>query len=163
MPNQIKRNPSMNGFFIGLNLTLSLIFLSSYGKFALGSTGKTPGESGKNTLEVNKIVDDRDLFSPAEQMPSFPGGESELMSFLNKNIHYPKMSKELGITGIVFIEFTVETDGTMNNVKIVKGVSSDIDKEALRLVGLMPKWTPGSQRNQPVQVEMRLPIRFTLM
>ena len=106
---------------------------------------------------------ERDIFTPVEQMPQFPGGELELMKFLKKNVNYPKMSKELGITGMVFVEFIVDVDGTMSNIKIAKGVSSDIDKEAIRVVSLMPKWTPGSQRNKPVQVGMRLPIRFTLM
>lgn len=104
-----------------------------------------------------------DIFTPVEQMPQFPGGELELMKFLKKNVKYPKMSKELGITGMVFVEFIVDVDGTMNNIKIAKGVSSDIDKEAIRIVSMMPKWVPGSQRNKPIQVGMRLPIRFTLM
>lgn len=106
---------------------------------------------------------DRDFFIPVEQMPEFPGGEIELLKFLKKNVDYPKRSKELGITGIVFVEFIISTDGTMTEIKIAKGVSSDIDKEAIRVVNLMPKWIPGSQRNQPVPVGMRLPIRFTLM
>lgn len=109
------------------------------------------------------VENERDLFIPVEQMPSFPGGDIELMKFLKKNVNYPKMSKELGITGMVIVEFIVDVDGTMTDIKIAKGVSSDIDKEALRVVSQMPKWIPGSQRNQPVQVGMRLPIRFTLM
>lgn len=108
-------------------------------------------------------VPDRDIFSPVEQMPTFPGGDIELMKFLKKNLNYPKMSKELGITGTVFVEFIVDESGEMTDIKIAKGVSSDIDKEAIRVVKMMPKWIPGSQRNQPVQVGMRLPIRFTLM
>ena len=111
-----------------------------------------------------QFTDEREnVFIPVEQMPQFPGGETELFKFLKNNVNYPKMSKELGITGTVFVEFIVNTDGTMADIKIAKGVSSDIDKEALRIVGSMPRWIPGSQRNKPVSVGMRLPIRFTLM
>lgn len=101
-------------------------------------------------------------FIPVEQMPEFPGGEIELLKFLKKNLNYPKRPKELGITGTVYVEFIINTDGTMTDLKIAKGVYPDIDKEAIRVVSLMPKWIPGSQRNQPVPVGMRLPIRFTL-
>lgn len=122
-----------------------------------------PGELTPLIPYTEPEIIERDLFIPVEQMPVFPGGDIELLKFLKNNVSYPKMSKELGITGIVIVEFIVDIDGTMKEIKIAKGVSSDIDKEALRVAGLMPKWNPGSQRNKPVQVGMRLPIRFTLM
>lgn len=105
----------------------------------------------------------RDPFIPVEQMPEFPGGESDLYKFLQNNINYPRFSKEAGITGVVYVEFIVDVDGSLTNIKIAKGVSSDIDQEALRIVKKMPKWIPGSQRTKVVPVGMRLPIRFRII
>lgn len=115
------------------------------------------------TFTEEPLPDERDIFSPVEQMPLFPGGDTELMKFLKNNLNYPKRPKELGITGTVYVEFVVEKDGTLSNIKIAKGVSSDLDKEAIRIVQMMPTWIPGSQRNNPVPVGMRLPIRFVLI
>lgn len=104
-----------------------------------------------------------EVFTSIVQMPAFPGGEMEMIKFLAQNVNFPRMSKELGITGIVYVEFIVNTEGNLTNIKIAKGVSSDIDKEALRVVQMMPKWIPGMQKNTAVPIEICLPIMFTLI
>lgn len=158
-------------FFIGLTFALAVpLFCGTAFEWRI-SYNPQKELPGLNLEEIKPLenpdeyfVDEREnIFIPVEQMPQFPGGETELMKFLKNNVKYPKMSKELGITGTVFVEFIVNTDGTLSDIKIAKGVSSDIDKEALRIVNSMPRWVPGSQQNKPVQVGIRLPIRFTLM
>ncbi len=99
-------------------------------------------------------------------MPSFPGGEVELIRFLQKNIRYPAFARENNITGTVFLTFVVDIDGTITEMKILKGVAEDIRNdlanEALRVVSQMPQWTPGSQDGNAVKVQYNLPIRFSL-
>jgi TonB family protein len=95
-----------------------------------------------------------------ETMPEFPGGEQELMKFLQKNLVFPKEAVEKGIEGRVVVGFTVEIDGSISNVKILRGKDSDLDKEAIRVVKLMPKWKPGEQRGKKVRIQCNLPIDF---
>lgn len=99
-----------------------------------------------------------------EQMPSFPGGERMMMEFIQKNIVYPEVSKEAGISGTVYITFVVENTGEINEVKVLRGVSGgpDCDKEALRIITIMPRWNPGLQNGRPVRVSFNLPIKYTL-
>ncbi len=106
------------------------------------------------------------VYSIVDKMPSFPGGEVELIRFLQKNIRYPAFARENNITGTVFLTFVVDIDGTITEMKILKGVAEDIRNdlanEALRVVSQMPQWTPGSQDGNAVKVQYNLPIRFSL-
>lgn len=103
-----------------------------------------------------------EIFTIVEEQPSFPGGEAALMEFLGKNIAYPPMARESGIQGTVFVTFVVEPDGSVTNVKILRGIGGGCDEEAMRVVRNMPKWKPGKQRGKPVRVQFNLPIRFIL-
>jgi protein TonB len=105
-----------------------------------------------------------EIFTVVEQMPEFPGGPAEMMKYIQKNIHYPEMAKEAGIQGKCFVKFVVEPDGTISNVEVLKGVSggSDCDKEAVRVVKSMPKWSAGKQNGRAVRVWFNLPIVFRL-
>lgn len=98
----------------------------------------------------------------AETMPEFPGGEQAMMKFIIKNIEYPTIAQENGISGKVFIRFVVDKDGSITDVKTVRGISSELDNEAIRVIKMMPKWTPGTQLGKPVRVMFTLPINFTL-
>ena len=82
--------------------------------------------------------------------------------FLQKNLRYPKLAKEVGITGTVKVNFVVERDGSVSNVEIERGIGGGCDEEAIRVIKLMPKWKPGEQRNFPVRVKYSLPIHFRL-
>ena len=95
-------------------------------------------------------------------MPSFPGGMNECMKFLAKNMKYPVAAQQAKIEGRVIVQFVVDKDGTITDTKVVRGVSPEIDAEALRVVGMMPKWNPGKQRGKAVAVKYTLPMMFRL-
>mgnify|MGYP000020582855 CR=1 FL=1 len=99
-----------------------------------------------------------------EVMPEYPGGVDSLMDFLKTNVQYPKMEKEMGIEGVVVVQFIVEKTGELSNFKIVKPVKGgpNFDKEVLRVMRLMQNWTPGTQQGRPVRVQYHLPVRFRL-
>jgi TonB family protein len=98
----------------------------------------------------------------AEIMPEFVGGMDSLMSYLSKNINYPKKAQKSGIEGRVFLQFIVEKDGSITNSKILRGIEKSMDKEALRVVESMPAWIPGRNRGEVVAVKYTLPIKFVL-
>jgi protein TonB len=95
-------------------------------------------------------------------MPVFQGGMEQLIKFLSANITYPAMAKQEGVQGRVFVNFVVEADGSVTNVKVLRGIGGGCDEEAVRVVNSMPNWTPGMQRGEAVRVSFNLPIRFTL-
>ncbi len=96
------------------------------------------------------------------KMPSFPGGERDLMAFLAKNIEYPTLAKEANIEGIVVLGFVVGKDGSINDINIMKDIGGGCGKEALRVVKNMPRWTPGEANGHLVKVRFTLPVRFKL-
>lgn len=93
---------------------------------------------------------------------SFIGGAVAMQRWIAENVHYPEASIETNEQGRVYLSFVVETDGTISNIAIERGVSSDIDREAKRLVRSMPKWEPGEAKGQKARTRCRLPINFTL-
>ncbi|MBL7137912.1 MAG: energy transducer TonB [Bacteroidales bacterium] len=103
-----------------------------------------------------------EIFTVVEENPLFPGGEAALYKFLSESIKYPEEAKELGIQGRVFVNFVVETNGSVSKVKVLRGIGGGCDEEAVRVVKSMPRWTPGKQRGIPVRVSYNLPIKFTL-
>ena len=103
-----------------------------------------------------------EVFFIVEEMPSFPGGDAALRSFLAQSIKYPVVAQENGIQGKVFVNFVVNTDGSITNAKIARGVDASLDKEALRVVMSLPKWKPGKQGGKPVRVSYTVPINFVL-
>jgi protein TonB len=106
--------------------------------------------------------DDEEFFMVVENMPEFPGGDLGLMKFIQKNVRYPAIAKEYNITGKVYVSFIVDKQGSVTNVKIVRGVDKNLDAEALRVVSLLPKYKPGKQRGKAVRVMFTIPINFTL-
>ena len=102
------------------------------------------------------------IFQVVEQMPEFPGGMMAAMEFLAKNIKYPAAAQEAKIEGRVIVQFVVQKDGSISDVHTVKGVSPELDAEAIRVISLMPKWNPGKQRGQAVSVKYTMPIMFRL-
>ena len=101
-------------------------------------------------------------FYAVEEKPSFIGGEKALMKYLATNIQYPEIAKRKGIDGTVYVKFIINTDGSIGDVKVVKGKEKHLDAEAKRVIESMPKWIPGKQRNRPVRVQYTIPIRYTL-
>lgn len=109
----------------------------------------------------NEPVEDV-IFDSAEKMPEFPGGSGALFQYLSKNMKYPTIPQETGVQGKVIIQFVVDKDGTISNPVVVRSVDPYLDKEALRVIKAMPKWTPGMQRNQAVRVKYTVPVSFRL-
>lgn len=112
-----------------------------------------------------KTVSDNDdpAFQVVKTMPSYPGGFDEMTKFLVSNIKYPDAAKAAGIQGAVFVTYIVEKDGSITNVKILRGIGAGCDEEALRVVREMPKWTPGkNDAGETVRVIFNLPIKFSL-
>ena len=103
-----------------------------------------------------------EIFTVVEEQPTYPGGEEARMRYLQENIKYPEEAKELGIQGRVFVTFVVEVDGSITDVRVLRGIGGGCDQEAIRVVKGMPKWVPGKQRGVPVRVQFNLPIKFTL-
>ncbi len=104
-----------------------------------------------------------EIFTFVEDYPEFPGGDKALREYILNNIKYPEVARTSGITGTVYVQFVVEKDGSISDVKVVRGIGGGCDEEAVRVVKSMPRWKPGKQRGQPVRVYFTLPIEFKLM
>ncbi len=116
-----------------------------------------------------------EIFKVVEENPTFPGcehltekaarkqcAEEKLMEFIYSNIQYPPVARENGVEGMVVLQFVVEPDGSVSNIKIVRDIGAGCGEEAVRVVSMMPPWNPGKQRGRPVRVMFTLPIRFVL-
>lgn len=100
------------------------------------------------------------VYDEVDEMPSFPGGLNGLMTFLAQNMVYPVTAQENGVQGRVIISFVVETDGSITDVKVARSVDPSLDREAMRVVKAMPKWTPGKKDGKPVRVKYTVPMAF---
>lgn len=102
------------------------------------------------------------VFDVVEVMPQFPGGQIAMLKYIMENIKYPEQAMKEGIQGRVAVSFIVEKDGRVSNVRLLHSVQSALDKEAIRVVKSMPKWTPGKHNGKPVRVRFNLPVMFKL-
>lgn len=102
------------------------------------------------------------IYDIVEVMPEYPGGQRALMNYLTKNLKFPDEAREQGVQGTVFIVFIVEMDGRISGVRVLRGIGSSFEEEAMRVVRNMPMWQPGTHRGKAVRVRYNLPIRFTL-
>lgn len=112
--------------------------------------------------EPPKHVEENKVFDVVEEMPSFPGGPSALMSYLSSNVKYPVVAQENGVQGRVVVSFVVERDGSITDVKVVRSVDPSLDREATRVVKSMPNWNPGKQNGSAVRVKYNVPVSFKL-
>lgn len=113
--------------------------------------------------EVQEEVKEEEVFLVVEEMPSFGSGDAnEFRNYVAQNMKYPEVAAENGIQGRVFVQFVVEPDGSITNVRVIRGVDPALDKEAIRVVQSSPKWNPGKQRGKPVRVSFTFPITFVL-
>ncbi len=104
----------------------------------------------------------KEIFSLVEEEPSYPGGDEARIKFLQENMKYPEEAIKHGVQGKVFVTFVVEVDGSLSDVKVLRGIGSGCDDEAIRVVKSMPKWIPGKQKGIPVRIQFNLPIDFKL-
>ena len=112
--------------------------------------------------ELSAIVPGNIIYTGIQEMPTFTGGSEAMFKFLTSNLQYPKDARSKGIQGTVFLTFVVDVDGSITDIKVLRGVDPSLDEEAVRLVASMPKWSPGKIGNFPVRTEFNLPVRFTL-
>jgi protein TonB len=129
--------------------TIALFFSVSY------VFGQNATDTTKNSSESIGQV-----FTIVENMPKFPGGDSSMFKFIKENLKFPYADDKKLIKKFVYISFTIDKDGSVVDVKLLKGVQPDWDAEALRVVRLMPKWIPGTQNGRSVKVQFNLPIAF---
>lgn len=112
--------------------------------------------------EVVVEEDENKIFTVVEQQPEFQGGYEAMMNFIKKNMRYPASARRMGVDGTVYVSFVVSKDGSISEVKTIRGISADCDQEAMRVVSMMPAWKPGKQNGKPVFVRFVLPIKFKL-
>jgi protein TonB len=119
-----------------------------------------PEETGGGAVAENPETP----FVSVEEMPGFPGGEEALFKYLGKNINYPAMEKDAGISGTVYVYFVINKEGRVSNAEVKRGVKGGpgLDKEALRVISNMPAWSVGKQNGRPAAVQFTLPVKFVL-
>ena len=111
---------------------------------------------------MEALTYDKDVFTLVDEMPEYPGGVAALRDFLSHTVKYPQDAIKKGIQGKVYVNFVVEKDGSVGAVKIAKGVSPELDAEAIRVVKLLTNWKPGKQKGDVVRVSYTVPIKFAL-
>ena len=111
-----------------------------------------------------EVVEEETIpFQLVEEKPKFQGGDAnDFSKWVNQRLVYPEVAKENGVQGRVMLQFTVKTDGSVSDVKVLRGVDPSLDKEAVRVVSMSPKWTPGKQRDRKVKVTYTFPVIFQL-
>lgn len=102
------------------------------------------------------------VYTSVQQSAEFPGGINAFYQFLGKNLHYPPEARTSNIQGKVFLTFIVEQDGSLTDIKVLRGIGHGLDEEAIRVIKSSPKWTPGKQNGKPVRQQYTVPIQFTL-
>nr|MBP7472978.1 energy transducer TonB [Prevotella sp.] len=144
----------------------------SSNKTAIGAFNVQGNDEGGAVLKATQTIITQEppkheevtnkVFDVVEQMPSFPGGNGALMSYLASNIKYPVVAQENGVQGRVVVSFVVERDGSITDVNVVKSVDPSLDREAQRVVRSMPRWNPGKQNGSAVRVKYNVPVSFRL-
>ena len=118
--------------------------------------------SAAGQRKVMPLDPNEEIFTIVDEMPQFPTGEDGLGRFISEFIRYPSRAREDGIQGRILCSFIVRKDGTISNLEVINGLDNDLDNEALRVLSMMPKWTPGKNDNKTVSVKCILPIDFTI-
>ena len=112
--------------------------------------------------EVTEKLQGTPFFEVVEQMPEYPGGMAAALEYIQKNMRYPETAKKNGTQGRVTVQFIIDKGGNVTDTKVIRAVDKDLDAEAIRLIGTMPKWKPGMQKGQAVAVKYTLPVMFRL-
>ncbi len=135
--------------------------VNSYKQGVLISTRRFD-RNGVELIEEEVLEEDFPVFTVVEQQPEFPGGSSKMMRYIGNKVQYPQIAIENKIEGRVYIRFIVEKDGSISNVEAIRSPHESLEKEAIRVVSNMPKWTPAKQRGKNVRAQFTLPINFRL-
>ena len=174
-PARQRNQPVGSNYTLPINFKLPTNYDTSYSTIANQKFNKT---DSANIAELDRIQAKKDSIEEAkkpkidsqketneiidfvEEMPSFPQGDA--IEYIRKHIIYPPVALEKNIQGRVIVQFTIDLDGSVIDVKVARGIYPALDKEAVRLVQSMPKWKPGLQRNKPIKIRYTLPVNFTL-
>jgi len=137
---------------------------SSKEKSADKASAGSDYKSSPRSLNAKKAsyTKDEEPLNFVEKMPEYPGGNEAMLKFIRDNLQYPQIAAEMAISGKVFLQFVVEKNGRISNIKVLRGIGGGCDEEAIRVVKLMPNWKPGMQNGKPVPVYLTLPIIFSL-
>ena len=127
-----------------------------------GTKVEVKAETGEDTAQIKNAEPTDKAYEVVEQMPTFKGGDAALMKYLSENIKYPEAAEKAGEQGRVVVNFIVEKDGAVSNVKVVRSVTPTLDAEAVRVIKAMPKWVPGKQDGKLVRVKYNVPVSFRL-
>ncbi len=124
--------------------------------------------NGKDIAELKEVITqapvekEEKTYVAVEQMPKYPGGDAELLGFIAKNLRYPVMAQENGIEGKVYLRFVVSSTGDVKDVTVLRSLDPSCDKEAIRVIKMLPRWIPGKQNGKAVSVYYTVPITFKL-
>jgi TonB family protein len=130
-----------------------------------GISGSQQQDSKTKTTKpanTDKMAFVEPVYTVVEKTPTYPGGDDARIAFMVQNIKYPEQAKKNGVQGKVFVTFVIEADGSVTNVKVLRGIGAGCDEEAIRVISIMPKWNPGMQDGKAVRTQFNLPISFKL-
>lgn len=144
------------------SLAVLLVLISSVVTFSIAQDIPPPPPPPRKKNLYPRLEREDPIFMIVEQRATYPGGYKAYDQFIKKNLKYPAEAKRLKKQGRVTVSFVVEKDGSLTDVKILRGLGAGCDEEALRLVKLMPKWIPARQRGQKVRFRHMLPVLFEL-
>ncbi len=170
MKNRQKTN-SFAGYkyLLFVPLAVALVFMTSCKRKTKvqeqvmeGTKVEVKAETGEDTAQIKNAEPSDKAYEVVEQMPTFKGGDAALMKYLSVNIKYPEAAEKAGEQGRVVVNFIVEKDGAVSNVKVVRSVTPTLDAEAVRVIKAMPKWVPGKQDGKLVRVKYNVPVSFRL-
>ena len=159
----ITQSKKAKGVVIKALLTLPLFALLLFAN-CKSNGNNAPKEEKAAVAEAQATPQNEDdIFTGSvEKMPEYPGGANAMFDFISKNVKYPESAKEAGVEGKVYVQFVVEKDGSLSSFQVIRGVSDELDAEAIRVSKMMPKWTPGMNEGKPVRVQFTLPFNFKL-
>lgn len=139
--------------------TAVIIFLLSL--LVSCSVDNSISEESQISKSINKLNTGH-VFEPVEQLPCFPGGQQALLTYIDQNIRYPKELEESCVQGRVVVKFLIGSDGSISQACVIKSLEPELDKDAIRVVMSMPKWTPGKNKGVPVDCWYYLPVKYML-
>lgn len=153
--------PVMGLMFFAFSCDIAKVDEEMEGPTQMGEQAKTMSPAALNArLKTGK--DGKEIFDVVETQPNPPGGMAGWNQYLSQNLTYPSQARELGVEGTVILVFVVNSDGSISDVDVLRGIGAGADEEAMRVVRNAPNWTPGEQRGRAINTRMRLPIRFLL-
>jgi len=140
------------------NVTISVKALASVG--FTSNTFSGMGDAGYGDL--GELIPEDIIYEGVDKEPEFPGGDSAMAVFIKRKTEYPEIPREMGIQGIVYVGFIVNKDGSISEVNSKNSLNADLEREAMRVIRLMPNWIPGEQAGKPVRVRFTVPINFLI-